>query len=69
MSSDRIALARQAHEASLRSEKEASRYRQQRDELIRSVRAEDPKKWKYATLAKAIGCSPELIAYIMKNTP
>ncbi len=65
----RAALARQYHQASINSGEEAGQHRAQRDQLIRQLRAEDPLTWTYDALAKAVGCSPELIAYIVKNVP
>ncbi len=35
--------------------------------LIRELRSDDPAKWTYVALAKAVGCSPELIAAIIKE--
>lgn len=43
----------------------ARQKREQRDELIRRVRADDERHWTYARLAAEVGCSPELIAYIV----
>jgi hypothetical protein len=45
----------------------AERHRQQRDALIRQIRANDPDTWSYSGLAAAIGCSKELIAAIVKG--
>lgn len=68
MSSDaRAAQARSLHRASLEQESAASELRAQRDKLVRQLRAEDPAQWTYPQLARAIGCSPELIAYIVKT--
>ena len=63
----RAALARDHHIAAARSSGEADRHRAQRDRLVRQLRAEDPATWSYAALARAVGCSPELIAFIVKN--
>jgi len=43
----------------------ARQKREQRDELIRRVRADDERHWTYARLAAEVGCSQELIAYII----
>lgn len=68
MGSDaRAQQAREEHAASLASLADAARHRGQRDRLVRSLRAEDPKRWSYGALAKAVGCSPELIAVIVKT--
>lgn len=65
----RAALAREHHRAAAASNEEAGDHRAQRDRLIRQLRAEDPVTWTYAALAAAIGCSPELAAYVIKNVP
>jgi len=39
----------------------------QRDQLVRQLRREDPEQWTYVALAQAVGCSPELIAVIVKS--
>ena len=45
----------------------AESLRAERDRLIRQLRAEDEKRWSYGALAKAIGCSRELIAQVVKR--
>jgi len=65
----RAAMARDFHRSAARQGELADRDRAQRDQLIRQLRAEDPKQWTYEALAKAVGCSRELIAYIVKNAP
>ena len=68
MSSDpRLVQARSLHQASLEQDAAGKRLRDQRDQLVRQLRAEDPSVWTYPRLAHAIGCSPELIAYIVNN--
>lgn len=68
MASDpRIALARDEHRLSLASADQAGRHRMTRDELVRALRQEDPATWTYGALAQAVGCSRELIAYIVKQ--
>lgn len=68
MASDpRAALARREHHASQVSEGEADRHREARDELIRALRRDDPETWTYGALARAVGCSPELVAYVVKR--
>lgn len=70
MASDaRAQQAREEHAASLAALDDAARHRQRRDELVRSLRREDPGTWSYGVLAKAVGCSPELIAVIVKAEP
>lgn len=67
MSDDRLLSARVLHQEARAEVSLAKQKRQQRDELIRRVRAEDPRYWTYTRLAGAVGCSPELIAYIVKG--
>ncbi|QLQ17111.1 MAG: hypothetical protein HZY73_01005 [Micropruina sp.] len=59
-------MARQLHHQAQDALEVAARYRDQRDDLVRRLRAEDPQRWSYSALAKAVGCSPELIAVILK---
>jgi len=63
----RAQQAREHHEAAARALADADRHRDQRDQLVRSLRRDDPKRWTYLALAKAVGCSPELIAVIIKQ--
>jgi AraC-like DNA-binding protein len=63
----RAQQARQHPEAALGSLGDASRHREQRDALVRQLRREDPDAWSYGALARAVGCSPELIAHIVKQ--
>lgn len=68
MASDaRAQQAREHHRAALSALDDAARHRAQRDALVRQLRAEDPAAWSYGALAKAVGCSPELIAVIVKT--
>ena len=53
--------------ASLATLDEAARHREQRDALVRQLRRDDPQRWSYSALARAVGCSPELIAHIVKS--
>lgn len=41
-------------------------HRVQRDRLVRQLRAENPQQWTYSALGAAVGCSPELVAVIVK---
>ena len=43
----------------------ARQHRTQRNDLVRELWAEKRSEWTYASLASAIGCSPELIAKII----
>lgn len=63
----RVQQAREHHRQAAESERLAGAHREQRDEMIRQLRAENPGKWPYPKLAKAIGCSPQLIAYIIQG--
>lgn len=67
MSDTRLRMARHAHDLSREREQHAVQYRQQRDRYIREIWASDRAAWTYEKLAKAIGCSPELIAHIVKK--
>jgi hypothetical protein len=63
-------IAQQAqdhHRAQEVSESTGRFHRDQRNRLIKQLRAEDPERWTYPALAAAIGCSPELIAAIVKG--
>jgi len=59
--------ARESHRLAGEALRQAEQYRDQRDRLIRLLRAEDPKRWTYPALAAAVGCSPELVAAIVKG--
>lgn len=61
------ARARELHEQATLAEQRAADLRAQRDDLIRRLRAEDEDRWSYGVLAKAVGCSRELIAQIVKR--
>lgn len=67
MSDDILAVqAREHHRLAGRAEQDAARHREQRDRLIRRLRDEDPARWTYAAIAAAVGCSPELVAAVVK---
>ncbi len=63
----RAALARQAHRYALQQDRDAAVQREARDRLVRQLREEDPVLWTYVSLARAVGCSPELIRDIVKR--
>ena len=67
MSDIRVQQAREHHRASAAASALADRHREQRNQLVRVMRESDPQRWSYSALAKAIGCSPELIAAIVKG--
>lgn len=63
----RVQQAREHHRQAAESERQAGMHREQRDRMIRQLRAEDPGRWTYPKLALAVGCSPQLIAYIVQG--
>ena len=63
----RAQQAREHHEAAARTSRDADTHRQQRDQLVRALRAEDPERWSYSALAKAVGCSKSLIRLVFKQ--
>ena len=68
MTSDaRAQQAREHHRAASYAEQDAARHRDVRDQLVRSLRAEDPTHWTYRALAGAVGCDPQLIRWILKG--
>lgn len=67
MSDARAQQAREHHASAARAQDQAARHREQRDELVRALRRDDPGTWSYGALARAVGCSPELIAVIVKT--
>lgn len=62
----RAQQAREHHRESAALNEQAGRHRELRDRLVRQLRADAPQQWTYPALAKAVGCSPELIAHILK---
>lgn len=65
----RAQQAREHYREAAALDEQAARRRELRDRLIRQLRADDPKRWTYPALAAAVGCSPELIAHIVKTGP
>jgi len=63
----RAAQAREENRLAAENERSAGLHREMRDRLVRQLRAEDPDRWSYSVLAKAVGVSPELIAHIVKQ--
>lgn len=63
----RAQQAREHHRESTGFTEQAARHREQRDRLVRQLRADDPARWTYPALAAAVGCSPELIAHIIRT--
>jgi hypothetical protein len=62
----RAQQAREHHRASVAASGDATRHREQRNRLVRELRDSDPQEWTYPALARAVGCSPELIAAIIQ---
>lgn len=60
----RAAQARKLHREARERQQGAESLRQQRDRIIRDLRAEG---WTYKRLAGAVGCSPELVAKILRG--
>ena len=63
----RAQQAREHHRASAAAAALAEQHREQRNRLVRQLRESDPKRWTYPALARAVGCSPELIAAIIQG--
>lgn len=63
----RAQQARKHHRAVATASAEAEQHRIQRNRLVRQLRESDPQTWTYPALATAVGCSPELIAAIIKE--
>lgn len=63
----RAQQAREHHRLAAEDEQRAAGHRDLRDRMVRLLRAEDPRFWTYPRLAEAVGCSPELIAHIIRT--
>ncbi|WP_374454247.1 hypothetical protein [Nocardioides sp.] len=63
----RAARARELHRKALEADQLAAQSRAERDRLLLQLRAEDPRRWSYTTLAQAVGCSRELIALVVRR--
>jgi AraC-like DNA-binding protein len=63
----RAQQAREYHQMAEVANSAANHHRQQRDQLVRALRAEDPAEWSYRKLAAAIGCSMRLIRQILED--
>ena len=63
----RARQAREAHRQAGESESEAGQHRALRDDRVWRLRQDDPEKWTHKALAAAVGCSPELIAHILRT--
>lgn len=63
----RAQQAREHHRLSADASRVAGQHRDRRDRLIRDLWLCERDIWTYAKLARAVGCSPELIAKIITN--
>lgn len=67
VSDRRAARARDEHHLACEAMSVARLHRASRNRLIRALRAEDPVRWTYLELAVTVGCSPELVAAVVKH--
>ncbi|MER7298631.1 hypothetical protein ABTX24_03185 [Nocardioides sp. NPDC127514] len=67
VSDPRAARARELHRKALEADELAASYRAERDRIIHRLRDEDPARWTYAALARALGVSRELIALVTRR--
>jgi hypothetical protein len=58
---------RELHEQARHTQFQLDRIRARRNEILRELRARDPKRWTYPALAKATGMPKELIAAIVQG--
>ncbi|RBO87049.1 hypothetical protein [Nocardia puris] len=63
----RAQQAREHHQAAGISKQQAAQHVAARNRLIRQLRATDPDRWTYPALARAVGCTPELIAAVVQG--
>lgn len=59
--------AREHHRLALKANSEAAHHRARRNEMVRRLRDDDPRRWTHAALAKLLGVSEELIAVILRG--
>ena len=62
-----VARAAELHAKALEADAVAAQYRAERDEIIDRLRADGSGRWSYTALARALGCSRELIAQIVRR--
>lgn len=67
VSDARAQQAREHHRAYVAAKENAGQHREQRNRLIRQLRASDPKRWTYPAIAAAVGCSEHLAAAIVNG--
>lgn len=60
----RVQAAKEHHQKAQKATRSAATHLMQRNEMVRRVYADG--EWSYGTLAKAIGCTPEVIAKIVR---
>ena len=65
----RVEQARRHHAQARALDQRAHRYRVLRNALVRALRASDPERWTMSRLAAEVGCSKELIAFILRPVP
>ena len=63
----RAEMAHEHHEAATTAKHRADLHRQRRDAYVLELRTEDPVRWSYAQLARAVGCSKTLIRQILEH--
>jgi hypothetical protein len=61
--------ARDCHAEARALDRRARAYRRIRNTLVRQLRASDPVRWTMSALATEVGCSKELIAFILRPVP
>lgn len=66
-SDSRAARAREENTLLEEARRQADQHRDQRNRLIRLLRAEDPQRWTYPALAAAVGIDMELVRAICKG--
>ena len=61
--------AREHHRLAQQANSQAAHHRARRNEMVRRLRSDDPRRWTHAALAKLLGVSEELIAVILRGGP
>jgi hypothetical protein len=61
------AQAREHHRLAADAGRYGARHREQRNALIRQLRAEDPDLWTYPAIGRAVGISAELVRAIVQR--
>lgn len=68
MADARIVRARELHRLAGAAVSQAQDHRRERDRLVRQLRADDPRRWTHAALARELGCSEGLVALIDRTS-